>query len=185
MDKHVCPWYIGYFLTNPLRKFLQDPETILNPYIKKGMRVLEVGPGMGFFSLPIAKLVGENGQVIAVDLQEKMLHHLRRRAVKASLLNRIETRLCNESSLQIDDLAGSIDFALIFAMVHEVPDQKHLLTQICSALKKDGQLLISEPKGHVTKDKFEITLSIAQSNGMKIVDALEIWGSHSSILKKN
>jgi hypothetical protein len=45
--------------------------------------------------------------------------------------------------------------------------------------------LISEPKGHVTKDKFEITLSIAQSNGMKIVDALEIWGSHSSILKKN
>lgn len=185
MDKHVCPWYIGYFLVNPIRNFFQNPITILGPHIKQGMRVLEVGPGMGFFSLPIAKLVGETGRVITIDLQEKMLRHLRRRAVEAKLLDRIETRLCNESSLQIDDLAGSIDFALVFAVVHEVPDQKHLFTQINSSLKKGGLLLISEPKGHVTKEKFEITLSIAQGNNMEIVYAPQVWGSYSSILRKD
>jgi ubiquinone/menaquinone biosynthesis C-methylase UbiE len=185
MDKHVCPWYIGYFLVNPIRNCFQNPMTILGPHIKPGMKVLEIGPGMGFFSLPMAKLVGETGRVVAVDLQEKMLRHLRRRAAEAKLLDRIETRLCNESSLQIDDLAGSVDFALAFAVIHEVPDQKHLITQISSSLKKGGLLLISEPKGHVEENRFRETISVAQSNGMEIVGTPEVWRSHSSVLKKN
>jgi SAM-dependent methyltransferase len=104
--------------------------------------------------------------------------------VRANILDRIEMRLCSESSLQIDDLAGSIDFALAFAVVHEVPDQKLLLNEIYSSLKKDGLLLISEPKGHVTKEEFEKTFVFAQSNGMKKVDSPNIRGSHSAVLRK-
>jgi len=55
-----------------MRRLFQDPETILSPYIKSGMKVLEVGPGMGFFSLPMARLIGETGRIYCVDLQEKM-----------------------------------------------------------------------------------------------------------------
>jgi ubiquinone/menaquinone biosynthesis C-methylase UbiE len=182
--KHVCPWYLGYVLTSPLRRLFHNPEKILSPYLKQGMKVLEVGPGMGFFSLPIAKYIGETGRIFCVDLQEKMLQGLRRRAVRANILRRMEMRLCSESSLQIDDLAGSIDFALAFAVVHEVPDPKLLLKEIYSSLKKDGLLLISEPKGHVTKEEFEKTLSLTQTNGMKKVDILNIRGSHSAVLRK-
>ena len=184
MGTHVCPWYLGYFLANPMRRLFQNPEKILSPYIKHGMKVLEVGPGMGFFSMPMGRLVGETGRIYCVDLQEKMLKSLRRRASKNNLLDRIEIRLCSESSLKIDDLAEVIDFALAFAVVHEVPDQEQLFTEIIQALKKDGFLLISEPQGHVTKEGFESTLLIAQSKGMKLLDSPNIKNSRSAVLKK-
>jgi len=184
MDKHICPWYLGYVLASPLRWLYQNPKKILSPYLKQGMKVLEVGPGMGFFSLPIAKFVDKTGRIFCVDLQEKMLQNLRRRAARANILGRIEIRLCSEFSLQIDDLTGSIDFALAFAVVHEVPDQKLLLKEIYNSLKKDGLLLISEPKGHVTKEEFDKTVVFAQSNGMKKVDTPKIRGSHSIVLRK-
>jgi len=167
-----------------MRRLFQNPEKILSPYIKHGMKVLEVGPGMGFFSIPMAKLVGEMGRIYCVDLQEKMLKSLRHRASKKHLLDRIDFRLCSESSLKIDDLAGVVDFALAFAVVHEVPDQKRLFVEISQSLKKDGLLLISEPSGHVKKEEFEKTLLIVQSNGMKILDSPIINRSHSAVLKK-
>jgi ubiquinone/menaquinone biosynthesis C-methylase UbiE len=184
MEKHICPWYLGYVLASPLRRLYQNPEKILSTYLKQGMKVLEAGPGMGFFSLPMARIVGESGRIFCIDLQEKMLQSLRRRAVRANILSRMELRLCSESSLQIDDLAGSIDFALAVWVVHEAPDQKLLFKEIYNSLKKDGLLLISEPKGHVTKEEFEKTFVFAQSNGMKKVDSPNIRGSYSAVLRK-
>lgn len=184
MKKHICPWYVGYLLANPLRRLFQNPKNILRPFIKEGMTILEVGPGMGFFSLPLAKFVGETGRVVCVDLQEKMIKSLRRRADKAGLLTRIETRLSTETSLQIDDLREKVDFALAFAVVHEVSDPKKLFTQIFNSLKREGMLLVSEPTGHVTKGEFDTMLSIAQSAGLKILDTLNIACSHSVTLSK-
>src|SRR5690242_16036997 len=85
MGHRVCPWWIGYFLLGPLRRWRQDPRTILAPYMREGMTVLEPGPGMGFFTLEIARLAGPAGRVIAVDIQEKMLARLKRRATKHGL----------------------------------------------------------------------------------------------------
>lgn len=79
---HVCPWWGGYFIDNPLR-LLHNAEKILGPYVKPGMTVMDVGCGMGFFSIAMAQMVGDQGRVIAADLQEKMLDVLRRRAEKA------------------------------------------------------------------------------------------------------
>ena len=184
MENHVCPWYIGYLLASPLRRLFLNPEKFLRPHVKEGMTVLEVGPGMGFFSLPLAKLVGESGQVICVDIQEKMLKNLRKRADNAGLLWRIETRLCADASLQIDDLKEKIDFVLAFAVVHEVPDTKKLFIEILNSIKSGGVLLVSEPAGHVTKEEFDITLSIAQSVGFQILDSLKINRSHSVTMKR-
>jgi ubiquinone/menaquinone biosynthesis C-methylase UbiE len=184
INKHICPWYMGYILANPLRRVYQNPERILCPTIHQGMRVLEAGPGMGFFTLPMARMVGESGRILCIDVQEKMLQSLRRRAMKANLLDRLELRLCNTSSLQIDDIANSIDFALAFAIIHEVPDQKIFLEEISRSLKAEGLLLISEPKGHVSKEEFEQTCIFAQRNGMKKVDSPNIRGNHTVVLKK-
>jgi len=60
MAKRVCPWWLGYFLASPVRRWLmrEDPAQILAPYVREGMTVLEPGPGMGFFTLELAMRVG-------------------------------------------------------------------------------------------------------------------------------
>lgn len=74
MAHRVCPWWIGYLLASPLRRwFGQDPIKIFSPYVREGITVLEPGPGMGFFTIPLARLVGASGKVIAIDVQTKMI----------------------------------------------------------------------------------------------------------------
>jgi ubiquinone/menaquinone biosynthesis C-methylase UbiE len=185
MSERVCPWWLGYLLLNPLRKLLYKPENVLKPYIHEGMTVLEVGSGMGFFTLPMARLVGESGRVVCVDLQEKMIRAVKRRAVRAGLIDRIELRVCTPTSLGIDDLAQKIDFALVFAVVHEVPDAKRFLSEILGSLRKGGLLLFSEPAGHVSREAFGGTLSIAQLLGFRIADSPKIRQSYSSLWVKD
>lgn len=91
------------FAGEPGGGLFQNPEKILAPHVRTGMRVLDVGYAMGFFSLPMARLVGPNGRVVCVDLQQKMLDSLTRRARRAQVLDRIEVRRCGTDSLSIED----------------------------------------------------------------------------------
>lgn len=169
MAEHVCPWWLGYFLASPVRRLLENPDKILSEYIRPGMTVLDAGCAMGFFALPAARIVGSQGRVIAVDLQQRMLDSLRRRAARAGLLERIEIRKCGESDLGIGDLAGRIDFAMTIHMVHEVPDASALMSQLHQAVKTGGRLLVVEPKGHVNADAFEATEAVTQRAGFAVV----------------
>ena len=180
----VCPWWIGYLLVSPLRRLLYDPEKILRPYIREGMNVLDIGCGMGFFSLPIARLVGETGTVLCIDLQEKMIKGLIRRSKKAGLSDRIDPRICQQDSLEVADIAGKIEFALAFALVHEVPDKERLLSEICDTMKQTGRLLITEPRGHVSKKDFDRTVSSAQRVGFEVISDLAIRRSYAILLGK-
>jgi hypothetical protein len=60
----VCPWWVGYLLASPLRRLQYDPAALLAPYVRTGMTVLEPGPGMGFFTLELARRVGPSGRVV-------------------------------------------------------------------------------------------------------------------------
>ncbi len=184
MKKFVCPWWIGFFLINPLRKRKQDPFEILKPFIKKGMSILDIGPGMGYFSIPMAEMTGKGGRVICVDMQEKMLEHLRKRAEKAGVSHTIQTRTCSQDSLELEKLKGQVDFVLLFAMVHEVPDPERFFNQLKGAVKKGGKVLFAEPRGHVTRERFEKSLSIAQSCGFTLLKEIDIWKSHAAVLVK-
>lgn len=183
MAERVCPWWIGYLLVNPLRRLGQDPKTILAAYVRPGMVVLDVGCGMGFFSLDMAKMVGAQGKVVCVDLQPQMIRSLSRRASKAGLLDRIDPRVCSEDSLGIEDYGERVDFALAFAVVHEVLDMPKLLGQIHYALKPEGMLLVAEPKGHVSKKRFHGEEAAAERVGFKSFEGPEIWRSHAVVLK--
>ncbi len=180
----VCPWYIGYLLINPLRRLFQDPRAILSPYVREGMTVLEIGPGMGYFSLPLARLVGAGGRVICVDVQQKMLDSLHKRAAKAGLAERITPVLASEDSLHLEPFREAVDFALAFAVVHEVPDQSRLFEQISGAMKQGGRLLLSEPRGHVDDQAFGNTLRTASKHGLKFESSTNIRQSLSAILLK-
>ena len=175
---------MGYLLACPLRKLSENPRRVLEPYIKPGMRVLDVGSGMGFFTLDMARLVGDGGAAIAVDLQQKMISSLERRAKRAGLADRISTRLCSSDSLGIDDLAGQVDFVLAYAVVHEVPDTDHLMGELYAALKPGGQLLLAEPSGHVDEAAYKITEGRAEAAGFRALDHPDLKRSRSTLFAK-
>jgi ubiquinone/menaquinone biosynthesis C-methylase UbiE len=180
MAEHVCPWWVGYLLVSPIRRWFQDPEKILAPYISKGMTVLDIGPGMGFFTIPAAQMVGDNGIVIAVDLQEKMLKSLVKRAEKAGVAGRIVAKLCEPDSLGVSEL---IDLCLAFNVAHEVPDASALFSQIKAILKPTGKLLLAEPgRWHISERDFESTLAKASTAGLKLIARPGIRGSQSALL---
>lgn len=165
---HVCPWWLGYFLVSPLRRLVERPERILAPYVRPGLRVLEVGCGMGFFTLPLARMVGSAGQVLCVDIQPRMLAALGRRARRAGLSQRIEARTCDAAGLGLADRAGAFDLALLIHVLHELPDAAAALAEICAALKPQGQVLLIEPAGHVSVADFEAQLDAARAAGLAI-----------------
>src|SRR5664280_1593675 len=138
MTHRVCPWWLGYWLTCPLRRYGQDPHKILEPYVSEGITVLEPGPGMGFFTLALARLVGPSGRVVAVDVQPKMIERLKRRAAKAGLLDRVDARVAPAESMGITDLQGSADFTLAFAVVHEFPDAGRFFAEVAAACSSES-----------------------------------------------
>ncbi|MFN7992138.1 MAG: class I SAM-dependent methyltransferase [Bryobacteraceae bacterium] len=185
MPHSVCPWWIGYLLASPLRRLLHSPADILGPYVHEGMNVLEPGPGMGFFTLELARLVGSSGRVVAVDIQPEMLASLRRRAAKAGLLERIDARLAESGSMGLDYLTGTVDFVLAFAMVHEMPSSASFFAQASQTLKAGGRLLLAEPSGHVKPPLFEAELKAAAEAGLVVEDRPAVRRSHAALLRKS
>jgi len=175
----VCTWWIAYTFDNPLRRLIHKPQKVLGNYVKEGMAVMDLGCGMGHFSIGMAGLVGSTGRVIAVDLQQKMLDVMERRAQRAGLDDRILSHLC-----QVDDIGivEQADFILAFWMVHEVPDQNKFFKQIKSLLTAQGKILIAEPKMHVTAEDLNRTVDIAQSRGLHCIAKPKISFSHTALL---
>ncbi len=175
----VCPWWLCFTFDNPLRKLLHNPEAILSPYVHPGDRVIDIGPGMGYFTIPLARLVGRKGHVIAIDVQERMLSALMTRAKKKGISERIEAYLASQKSLGIHEKA---DFILAFWMVHEVPDQSTFFREIRDLLKPSGSLLLAEPIVHVRRKYFLRTLQSATEMGLVVKESPKIRLSHSALL---
>lgn len=185
MSEHrVCSWWIGYLLASPVRRLWHDPAKILAPYVQAGMMVLEPGPGMGFFTLELARLVGPEGRVIAVDIQPKMLDRLKRRLQKAGLADRVDVRLSGGQSMGVADLAGTVDLVLAFAVVHELPSTDGFFQEAAQSLKSGGSLLLAEPEGHVKAAEFEKEIGQANRAGLQVVGRPVISRSQAALLQK-
>ena len=179
-NSRVCPVRKAGSLDSRIRRWIQDPRKILGPYIEEGMTVLDIGCGPGFFSVDLARMVGESGQVIASDLQEGMLRKLRKKIQGTELEKRIILHKGKEDELGVSE---DVDFVLAFYMVHEVPDQEKLFNEIKSILKPNGQIFIIEPPFHVSKAAFEETVRIAQNTGFIPVGRPKVFLSKTVILK--
>jgi 2-polyprenyl-3-methyl-5-hydroxy-6-metoxy-1,4-benzoquinol methylase len=178
---HVCPRWLCFTFDNRLRRLFQNPAKILGPYVGPGGNALDIGPGMGYFSIPLARLVGPAGRVTAIDIQEKMLAALARRAEKSGISEIVRTHLATTESLGDHPKA---DFVLAFWMVHEVPNQESFLTQIFTLMKPGGRFLLVEPKIHVTAKQFARTLAIAGEIGFLLKEKPKIRLSHSVVLTR-
>jgi ubiquinone/menaquinone biosynthesis C-methylase UbiE len=177
--KHTCPWWLCFTFDNLLRRLFQNPEQILRPFVADGITVLDIGPGMGYFSIPLARMVGPRGRVIAVDIQPEMLSALQKRAKRASVDQQMVIHLCQADSLGLDVKA---DFALAFWMLHEVPNPLGFFKEMRSVLKASGKLLVSEPTIHVTAKMYAKAIEMAISTGFKVIAEPKIFLSRSALL---
>ncbi len=181
INTQVCPVALSGSLDNSIRKWLQNPEKILRPYITEGMTVLDVGCGPGFFSIEMARMVGKSGRVIAADLQEGMLQKLNEKVKGTELEERILLHKCGEDNIGVSE---PLDFVLLFYIVHEVPNKEHFFNEIRTILKPQGQVLIVEPPFHVSKSAFEETIRKAGRAGLIVIERPKMFFSRAVLLKK-
>ena len=183
---HVCPWWAAYSFDNPLRKLVHNTTRIMGPYLGPGMKVVDIGCGMGFFSIGMARLTGDEGTVYALDIQEKMLEVASKRATRTGLDSRIAFKLIEPDSLEPDRLGieNMVDFVLAFWVVHEVPDRDRLFAEVQEILKPGGNFLMTEPSFHVKQDQVDRSIEKTELAGLVLDSRPEIRFCNSALFKK-
>ncbi len=182
LDCKVCKAGLAWALDNRIRMRLQNPDRILAKLIRSGQKVLDIGCGPGIFSLAMARIVGEEGVVIAADLQQAMLDRLRMHAQAEGLESRIHLHKCESDRIGLNE---TVDFALAFYMVHEVPNAEAFLRDVHGLLKPGGQLLLVEPKFHVSAAGFRKTIDLAHTVGFDTAAEPQIVLSRSALLRRH
>ncbi len=176
---HVCPHQMAFMLDNPFRRLFQNPAKMLRPYIPEGSTAMDIGCGPGFFTIDMAKLVGPKGKVVAVDLQDKMLAHVQKKARKHKVQDRIEFFRCGQDNI---GYTGKADFILAFYMVHETPSPRRFLEELKTMLNEKGKILIVEPKMHVSKELFEGMVSEIKDLCFRVLDFPSKMGGRSVLI---
>ncbi len=179
MDDHVCPWWLAYTFDNPIRRILHPPDKVLGGLVHQGCTALDIGCGMGHFTMGMAKMVGDQGRVIAVDIQEQMLERVKRRAGHQGLTERV---ILHKGYVESLEMKGQVDFALAFWMVHEVPDQPAFFKAVKNLLKPDGRFLVAEPKIHTSEADLGRSLKIASQAGLAVCANPGISMSRTALL---
>ncbi len=181
-EPHVCPWWLAYTFDNPFRRLIHQPEKIFGPHLEKGMTAVDMGYGMGYFSIALAKLLGNSGNVVSVDIQQKMLDIIQKRAGKAGVAHRIHTQCGSSDAIGLP--FGFGDLVLAFWMVHEVPQMEMFIQEIFMILKPGGKFLLVEPKIHVSLELFERICTHATRSGFAVLENPRIALSHATWFKK-
>lgn len=179
---HICPPKRVWLLDNFARRLIHNPVKMFSPFVGQGMKVMDIGCGGGFASLGLAELVGENGIVYSVDIQQEMLDFVEKRARKMGIVKRFVFLKCKENTIEIED--NSFDFVNAFYVVHEAPDTENFIAEIYRLLKKDGMLFIAEPNFHVSRSNFQRTLELAYKHGFTLFAKPKVFFSLTAVLAK-
>jgi len=178
-EGHVCPWWLIRTFDNPLRRLFHRPEHLLSGLVQPGDHCLDVGCGIGYFTIPLAAMVGDRGSVTAVDVQPRMLEGVARRAARRGLEARIRLRLATDAGPLVEQ---PVDFVLAFWMLHEVPDPAAFLAEVRACLKPGGRLMVVEPRIHVGEAAFEASVEAAGKVGFTPVGRPDVALSRAVVL---
>lgn len=177
---YVCPWWLMYLADHRLRRLVQPTGPVIELLVATGDACLDVGCGMGYFTIPLAWRVGPAGHVTAVDVQPKMLEGAARRAEREGLTERIALRLSTDGDWAAPE---QYDFILAFWMLHEVPDQRDYLATLRKTLKPGGRFLLVEPRLHVGERQWQESLDLARAAGFGVCTPRQVRYSRAAVLQ--
>ena len=140
-----APVFIGWFLDSDLRRWVQPPDKLIERSgIKQGMTVMDLGCGSGAFTTFVARVVGEQGKVYAVDIQPAMLRQLEGKLARAENQDIKNIELRQASAYELPFEGGSLDLVYMITVLPEIPDRGRALREIKKVLKPGGILAVTE-----------------------------------------
>lgn len=136
----ACPYGQRFWVEAPHPVITRERlRSVLAP--QAGERVLEIGPGTGYYTLDVAEWIGSDGRVEIFDLQQEFLDHVSARAAERGLTNIVPTQ-GDARALPYED--ASMDAVLLTAVLGEIPDPLAALREIRRVLKPSGRLVVGE-----------------------------------------
>ncbi len=140
MSFHGASW-----LTRSEREIEEEPEKVLDAIkIKPGESLCDLGAGNGYFTLRMAKRVGAEGKVFAVDIQKEMLDLLKKRQEEAGIKNIVPIlSTFKDSKLP----PNSVDLVLFVDVYHELSHPQEVMSSVHKAMKKNGRVVLVEYRG--------------------------------------
>jgi ubiquinone/menaquinone biosynthesis C-methylase UbiE len=146
--KGVFPHQMAFTLLIPARNLFLSPKQLISRLqLNKNSRVLEVGPGPGYFSTHIAKVLTE-GSLVLADIQQEMLDKAKKRVLRKKISN-VEFYLCNGANFLLPD--ESFDVIFLVTVIGEIENKTEYIKEFYRLLKAEGILSISELKGDPDK----------------------------------
>ncbi len=139
----ACPYGQRFWIEAP-HPFITRARLRETLEPRAGERILEVGPGTGYYTLPVATWIEPDGRLDVFDLQQKMLDHTLRAAADAGISN-IDATQGDARSLDYPD--ASFDAAYLVTVLGEIPDQLAALRELRRVLKPGGRLVVGELMG--------------------------------------
>jgi CAAX protease family protein len=165
------PHELAVMLLFPLRRMVFSPETLIRHlHLTSTSRVLEVGPGPGFFSIDVARAIPE-GRLELVDLQREMLEKARRRLRRAGVRN---TGYTQSNAVTLPFRSDAFDAAFLVAVLGEVSDPKACLASIADVLQPGGLLLVAELPGDPDALTEEQLRMLMPGTGLQFVDSVRV-----------
>lgn len=177
-------------LMSDARRAWQDPSAILERIgIKEGMKVVDLGCGPGFFTIPIASMVGEKGLVYAVDSDPDMLKHLGM-MVENSGLNKEVIRVIQSDVSNTGIPAHSVDVVLFVRLLHDIEDKKSFFDEVKRISKPDANIVDVDWKKVSTEHgpplhirlNMEESEQILSENGFNLVKQIEAGTDHYGLV---
>jgi ubiquinone/menaquinone biosynthesis C-methylase UbiE len=141
LEPKPFPFADAAILETPLRALVAGPERVLGAFgIGAGERVLEIGPGIGYYSVDAARRVGREGRLVCLDVQREMLGAVRSKVAAAGG----QAFLIQGSATELPLASGCLDHVFFIAVLGEVPDHGRALAEVRRVLRRGGRLSVAE-----------------------------------------
>lgn len=140
-------------------------ETLKKLGLETGDRMADIGAGLGYYSIPAARVVGEKGKVYFLEKSEDMIKNMKH-LIKEKNINNIEIKKVEKYNMMMDN--DYIDFILLADVISEIEDKERFIKEIVSILKIGGKIGIIDNKGYL-KDKISFYKEVLKENKIEII----------------
>jgi ubiquinone/menaquinone biosynthesis C-methylase UbiE len=160
----ACPYSQRFWVEAPHPFITRDRlKSVLEP--AAGERVLEVGPGTGYYALPVASWLGPSGRLDVLDIQKEMVDHTLRRASAEGIAN-IAGEVGDAREMPYED--SSFDAAYLVTVLGEIPDQDAALRELRRVVKPGGRIVVGELFGDPHMVTFRALRDRAEAAGLEV-----------------